>query len=200
MRNSCAIISAVIGALSPMSASAQAVDPAVPFTGAYAGVEAGLHEHHFYIERSDPATGRVQGRYYRSWDIGGGAFAGYDAAVAPRVRIGGEIGISVGGGTPVARFETGTYSQRPQWGYRVTAKAGYLIGDRTMAYGTFGYGGHRYRIDNRANVLDAHPWGSSFTIGAGIEHRLSDRAALRLDFRHLDNSMNHLLVGVPIRF
>lgn len=128
------------------------------------------------------------------------AFGGYDIPVSPRIRLGGEIGISIGGASPVARFDVGTYRQRPQWGYRATAKVGHLVGRRTLAYGTFGYGGHRYRIDNRAGVLDAHPWGSSFTVGAGVEHRLSDRASVRLDFRHLDNSMSHLLIGVPIRF
>jgi outer membrane immunogenic protein len=183
----------------PAMASAQSDDPVKAFAGGYAGVEVGLHEHHFFIEQTD-ATGRRQGRYYRSWDLGGGGFAGYDHAVAPRVRLGGEVGISLGGGNPVAQLPTGTYSQHPQWGYRATARVGYLLGSRTLAYGSFGYGGHRYRIDNHAGVLDAHSWGSSFTIGAGVEHRLSDRAALRLDFRHLDNSMSHLLIGVPIRF
>lgn len=199
-RSDAGIILALAAVALPTMASAQGDDPVTAFTGGYAGGEAGLHEHHFFIERTDAATGRAQGRYYRSWDVGGGVFAGYDHAVAPRVRLGGEVGISLGGGNPVAQLPTGTYSQHPQWGYRATAKAGYLLGDRTLAYGTFGYGGHRYRIDNRAGVLDAHPWSSSFTIGAGVEHRLSTRAALRLDFRHLDNSMSHLLIGVPIRF
>ncbi|VXC88652.1 outer membrane protein [Sphingomonas sp. AX6] len=191
---------ALVAVTLPAMASAQTDHSTTAFTGGYGGVEAGVHEHHFYIEQTDAATGRTQGRYYRSWGAGGGAFAGYDIAVAPRIRVGGEVGISLGGASPVARLPTGTYTQHPQWGYRATARAGYLIGDRTLAYGTLGYGGHRYRIDNRANVLGAHSWGSSFTIGAGVEHRLSDRAAIRLDFRHLDNSMNHLLIGVPIRF
>lgn len=194
------LVLALVAGTLPTMASAQTDDPVAAFTGGYGGVEAGVHEHHFYIERTDEATEQTQGRYYRSWGAGGGAFAGYDIAVAPRIRIGGEVGISLGGASPVAHLPAGTYTQHPQWGYRATTRVGILIGDRTLAYGTFGYGGHRYRIDNRANVLGAHPWSSSFTIGAGVEHRLSDRAAIRLDFRHLDNSMSHLLVGVPIRF
>lgn len=199
-RNGVALMMMMIGW--PMVADAQPAGQArnAAFTSGYAGAEIGAHEHHFFIEVSDPAGGPVEGRYYRAWGIGGGAFAGYDVAVAPRVRIGGEVGISLGGDNPVARFDAGTYSQHPQWGYRATAKIGYLIGKRTLAYGTFGYGGHRYRIDNDAGVLDAHEWGSSFTIGAGVEYRLSNRAGLRLDFRHLDNSMSHILIGVPVRF
>lgn len=200
MRTASGIMLAFVALTLPTTASAQTDDPVTAFTGGYGGVEAGLHEHHFYIEQTDAATGRTRGRYYRSWGAGGGAFAGYDIAVAPRVRIGGEVGISLGGASPVAHLPTGTYTQHPQWGCRATAKVGYVLGDRTLAYGTFGYGGHRYRIDNRADVSGAHPWSGSFTIGAAIEHRLSNRAAIRLDFRHLDNSMSHLLIGVPIRF
>lgn len=186
----------------PAAADAQPAGQAaeVAFTGPYAGAEIGAHEHHFYIKTSNRAGDLIDGRYYRAWGIGGGAFAGYDAAVAPRVRIGGEVGISLGGDNPVARLEAGTYSQHPRWGYRATAKIGYLIGERLLAYGTFGCGGHRYRIANAAGVLDAHEWGSSFTIGAGAEYRLSDGAGVRLDFRHLDNSMSHILIGVPVRF
>lgn len=200
MRTASGIMLAFVAVTLPGMASAQTDDPVTAFTGGYGGVEAGLHEHHFYIAQTDAATGRTRGRYYRSWGAGGGAFAGYDIAVAPRIRIGGEVGISLGGASPVAHLPTRTYTQHPQWGYRATAKVGYVLGDRTLAYGTFGYGGHRYRIDNRADVSGAHPWSASFTIGAGIEHRLSNRAAIRLDFRHLDNSMSHLLIGVPIRF
>jgi hypothetical protein len=43
-------------------------------------------------------------------------------------------------------------------------------------------------------------WGSSFVVGGGVEHRLSARAGVRLDFKHLDNQMSQLLLGVPFRF
>ena len=171
------------------------------FSGPYAGAEFGVHEHHFYIKQTNIVTGATQGRYYRAWGIGGGAFAGYDLPLSPRLRLGAEAGLSFGGKGPVAHFPDGTsYAQHPQWGLRGTARAGYLLTDNLLAYGTFGYGGHRYRIDNTAGVSDAHAWGSSFTIGAGLEYRLSPHAGIRLDFRHLDNSMSHILVGIPFRF
>jgi outer membrane immunogenic protein len=182
-------------------AAAWAQESPAPFTGAYAGPEIGAHEHHAYFEETQYPSGTTTGRYYRAWGLGGGAFAGYDLAVTPRVRLGAEVGLSVGGGSPSATFSDGTtFSIHPRWGYRVTGKAGYLLNDRLMTYGTFGYGGHHYRHEGTASVADYSDWGSSFTIGAGFQYRLSDHVDLRLDFRHLDNQMSHILVGVPIRF
>jgi outer membrane immunogenic protein len=187
----------------PATASAQtAAAPESPaFSGFYAGPEAGLHEHHFYLEESNPRTGTSEGRYYRGWGFGGGAFAGFDHAVSSRVRVGVEAGISVGGNSPEARFADGSfYVAKPRYGVRGTGKVGYLLSDRLMAYGTLGYGGHRYRVRTSGNIANAEEWGSSFTIGAGFEYQASDKIGVRLDFRHLDNQMSHLLVGIPIRF
>lgn len=200
MKQVSAFLAAVITCW-PVAAAAQSYHPVGMFTGAYAGPELGAHEHHFYINVTDLRTNQTEGRYYRAWGVGGGAFAGYDFAVAGRVRLGVEAGVSVGGNNPVARFPDGTtYTQHPRFGYRATAKAGYLLGDRLLTYGTFGYGGHRYRLGGTAEVADAHEWRSSFTIGAGFQYRVSRRVDLRLDFRHLDNSMSHILIGVPVRF
>lgn len=55
-----------------------------------------------------------------------------------------------------------------------------------------------HRLDNRAGVSDVHEWGRSTTIGGGVEYRMSRRIGLRPDFRHVDNQMSHLLIGVPI--
>jgi outer membrane immunogenic protein len=189
------------------SGAAAAGEPAAgsggraPFTGLYAGPEAGGHEHHFYLEVTDPGTGETRERYYRGWGLGGGAFIGRDFALSPRLRAGIEAGISLGGNNPVARFSDGTdYTQHPRYGLRITGKAGYLLSERLIAYGTLGYGGHRYRLAGSAIVGNAQEWGSSFTIGAGLEYRATDRVGIRLDFRHLDNQMSHLLVGLPVRF
>lgn len=200
MKQVLVFLAAVVGSW-PAAAAPQAERPVDPFTGTYAGPEFGAHEHHFYINETDLRTNQTEGRYYRAWGVGGGAFAGYDFAVADRVRLGVEAGVSVGGNNPVARFsDNTTYTQHPRFGYRATGKAGYLLSDRLLAYGTFGYGGHRYRLGGTAEVRDAQEWRSSFTIGAGLQYRVSRRMDLRLDFRHLDNSMSHILIGVPVRF
>lgn len=189
-------------ALSQVTSMTGEDTPRAAFSGAYAGPELGLHEHHFYVEETDRLSGKnISSRYYRGWGVGGGVFAGYDQAVGERIHLGVEANLSVGGNDPVARFSDGTtFRQDPQWGYRVTAKVGYRAHDRLLAYGTFGYGGHRYRLVGRSRVEDTREFQSSFTIGGGLQYRLNERTDVRLDFRHLDNSMSSLLVGLPVRF
>jgi outer membrane immunogenic protein len=196
------IAAGAIATVLPAAANAQSAEAPPPaFTGAYAGPEIGLHEHHFYLTETNPATQVTSGRYYRAWGFGGGAFLGFDHALTGRVRVGAEVSVSVGGNSPEAHFPDGSfYIAKPRYGFRGTGRLGYLLTDRLMAYGTFGYGGHRYRLRTSGNIAHANEWGSSFTIGAGFEYRVSDRMGVRLDFRHLDNQMSHLLVGIPIRF
>ncbi|QMW22107.1 outer membrane beta-barrel protein [Sandaracinobacteroides saxicola] len=183
-----------------MSHTAASADDGLGLTGFYAGPEIGLHEHHVYIAETDIPTGQTRGQYYRGWGVGGGAFIGYDFAVARRTRLGVEAGVSLGGEGPTARFADGAfYTSKPRWGYRLTGKAGYFVTTRLLAYATFGYGGHRYRVQS-LGIDDVKSSGSSFTVGGGLEYRISDAVGVRLDFRHLDNQMSHLLIGIPIRF
>jgi outer membrane immunogenic protein len=53
----------------------------------------------------------------------------------------------------------------------VTGKAGFLVTDWLLAYGTLGYGGHRYRAGGTAQVQGVDESQTSFTIGAGLEYR-----------------------------
>jgi outer membrane immunogenic protein len=171
------------------------------FTGAYAGAEAGLIDHHYWLSETTSNGETISDRYYRDKDFGGGVFAGYDIAVAPRIRVGGEVALTAAGGDPEAVFSDGsTHQQRPRYGYRLIARAGYIPIDGVLAYANGGYGGNRYRIGGTAAVADAHEWGSSFLVGVGIEARASKRIGLRFDFKHVDNQSNQWLLGVPIRF
>lgn len=128
---------AVIIAAFCVAAPAWTITAKPAFVGAYAGPEFGVHEHHFFLEERIPTTGASRGKYYRAWGIGGGAFADYEFAVSPRLRLGGEAGVSVGGNNPVARFANGSIcTQHPQYGYRVTARAGLILNPRLLAYGS----------------------------------------------------------------
>ncbi|MET3724519.1 outer membrane beta-barrel protein [Sphingomonas trueperi] len=171
-----------------------------PFSGTYAGVEAGVIEHHFYLDVT--VNDRpYSSRYYRDTGFGGGGFAGYDLAIAPRWRIGGEVEGTVGGGSPEAVIRDDyRYGQSPRVGYRVTGRLGFVATPRLLLYGKGGYGGNRYRLTGNAGVQDAHGWSSSFVVGAGAEWRVTDHAGLRLDYTHVDNSSHQLMLGVPIRF
>jgi outer membrane immunogenic protein len=167
------------------AAAAQPADPA--FTGTHAGGEAGVVEHHFFLGTLSGGT-TIDRRYHRSRGAGGGVFAGHDLAVSPRLRVG-------------AVFANGTsLALKPRYGYRLTLRGGAVVGSGLLVYATGGYGGNRYRIGDSAGVTDVHEWGSSFVVGAGAEYRLSRRAGLRLDYKHVDNQTHHFFVGVPVRF
>jgi len=172
-----------------------------PFTGAYAGAEAGVMDHHVWLTETGPGGAVLSDRYYRDKDLAGGVFAGYDMAVGRQFRIGGEMAITAGGGNPEARFRDGTnFQETPRYGYRLTVRAGFVPVRSVMVYASGGYGGNRYRLSGTANVADAHEWGSSFIVGGGAEFRASDRIGVRLDFKHVDNQSNQWMLGIPIRF
>src|SRR4051812_8596928 len=99
------IVFAALAAGGPARADAAA--SGAPFSGFHAGAEAGGIEHHFYLTASRNGQ-QLSSRYYRASGIGAGLFAGYDVAVAPRVRLGAEAEATFGGATPTATFPDGT--------------------------------------------------------------------------------------------
>lgn len=170
------------------------------FVGPVVGIEGGLVEHHFYLEKTDLGSGEATGRYYRSWGAGGGLFAGYDIAIGVRTTVGLEAAFSIGGATNQAQLAGGSfYRATPRHGYRLVGRLGRQLGERVLVYATVGYGGHRFRVTT-IGVSNAEPSGDSFVIGGGAEYRVSPRLAVRIDFKHLDNQANQLLVGLPVRF
>lgn len=189
---------AACAALASAPAAAAAVVDA-PFTGPYAGAEAGIIEHHFYLEASSGGTVVSKG-YHRSWGAGGGAFAGADLAVSRRLRLGVEAGATVGGATNRAAFPAGiSLALDPSHGYRLTARGGLVVGSDLLLYASGGYGGNSYRVSNSAGVTGVDKSGSSFIVGGGAEYRLSRRVGLRLDYKHVDNQTHQFFVGIPVR-
>lgn len=174
-----------------------------PFAGPYAGIEAGAVDHHFVVELSAPNQ-PDQSFNVTQWGAGGGAFAGYDIAVAPRLRLGVEGVYNFGGRT--ARH-SGTYAGQPytigldpRWGYSVSGRIGYVAGKRVLLTAEAGYGEHRYRPIASANVGPVDSVTASFVLGGGIEYAASQRLSVRARFQHLDGSRNQFMLGVPIRF
>ncbi|WP_230772787.1 outer membrane protein [Sphingomonas sp. Leaf4] len=170
------------------------------FTGGYAGAEIGVQEHHFDLEITVPLFNVTETNTYRSRGVAGGAFAGFDLAVAPRVRLGAEAAIGTGGTQATARLPGGVYAEDPQWNYRVGGRAGYVIGDHALVYATLGYGAHRVRVTDDFAVEGASDWSHSVTYGGGIEVRASRRIGVRLDYRELAGVNRTLMLGVPVRF
>lgn len=176
--------------------------PRAPFTGPYAGLSAGVHEHRFRLEFGDAEIGRTATRTYRDTGIAGGAFAGVDLAVSRRLRVGAEVSGHLGGGDGGrADFGGGrTFELRPRWGLTAVGRAGIVLGDRALVYATLGYGGYRYRLRTAVFVENASDWRDSVAFGGGVEYRLGDRIGMRADVRNLGGQATQFLLGVPIRF
>jgi outer membrane immunogenic protein len=195
-------ISSVTAVIACGSAAAPACAQEAAFTGAHAGLEAGVLEHHYGIIVEEDGI-VVRDEYQRSWGVGGGIFAGYDMEVSPRIRVGTEASLVAGGETNTARIvQNGTeLSLSPRWGYRLTGRAGLLVQSNLLVYALGGFGGHRYELrSNSAGVENPPVDGDSFIIGGGIEYRASRRMSLRFDFKHLDNQTNQFFIGIPVRF
>lgn len=178
--------------------SAPAVE--VAFTGVYAGLEAGVRQHRFELELTEPRFGTTETRRYDATGFGGGAFAGYDLALAPRIRLGVEAALVAGGGSPVARVNGRSYREEPQWGYRVSGRAGYVVGDRVLVYAAAGYGAERHDFRDGLGISGADHWSNGVSYGGGVEYQVSRRVGVRLDYRELGGVSRALTLGVPVRF
>lgn len=170
------------------------------FTGGYAGVEAGVQEHHFKLEITVPMFDVTETNTYRSRGVTGGGFAGFDLAVAPRVRVGAEAAVTTGGTEAVARLGNGVYAEDPQWGYRIAARVGYVVADRALVYASVGYGAQRSRLTDDFGIENTANWRHSVTFGGGVEGRLSRNVGVRLEYRQLATVNRTLMLGLPIRF
>lgn len=178
--------------------SAPADPPA--FTGAYAGVEAGLRQHRFDLELTEPRFGTTERRTYHATGFGGGAFAGYDLAATARLRLGVEAAVVAGGGSPVASINGRSYRKDPRWGYRFGGRVGYVVGDRALVYAAAGYGAQRQDFRDGLGVDGADRWSNGVSYGGGVEYRVSRRVGVRLDYRELGGVSRALTLGVPVRF
>jgi outer membrane immunogenic protein len=162
---------------------------------------AGISQTYFVAETVVGGT-PVDARGVKAWGGALSGFLGYDIAVSPAIVLG--VGAELNDGGATARFESGAdfASITPQWGYTLTARAGYAVSDALMLYGRGGYIAHRYsRATTIPAFFDDFPtWNRSFGLAVGVEGRLMDRVGIRFEAMHLDGTRNQFMLGVPIRF
>lgn len=194
----------VLIGLPALCASSSAVAQEEPFTGPYVGAGVGAANHYLAFLVSSP--GMPDSRLdIKRWGLAGEAFAGFDLAIAPRIRIGVEGQFEFGGRSAVAQTQDFTIGRKPRYGFSASIRAGYVMTPKFLIYAGAGYGEHRYRpiaggpaVEPEALVgLDRN---ASFVLRGGGEFRLSRSAGLRLEFEHLDGGRNQFMLGVPIRF
>lgn len=163
------------------------------FSGVYAGPEAGVLIHGFRLGDENSS------RKYVGAGVAGGGFAGVMLPATERLRLGGEVAVQAGGGTVRSQELFAFYEQKARWGYSVTARAGYVLGDRTMVFAEAGYGGYRYDV-RLANVIDDDGDGPDGLVGGiGIERQIGRNVGVRLRAQ-AGREHGRILLGLPIRF
>ncbi|MCF3639358.1 porin family protein [Rhizobium sp. TRM95111] len=77
------------------------------------------------------------------------------------------------------------YEAQTEWGGSVRARAGYAF-DRTLLYATGGWAFTNAEVTNRTTGDDDSKTLHGWTIGAGVEHAITDNMTGRLEYRYTD--------------
>lgn len=196
-----AVAYSALGMLTP--ASAQALEKENEFSGSYAGIAAGIVDHHF-VAVEESAAGRERRFNVTRWGEGGEIFAGYNFAISRRVLVGGEAQFEFGGRSATVVTGDYVYGFKPRYGYSLSGRVGYSPVPALLTYAGVGFGEHRYRTIAEGNVsqdaVNDLNKARSVVLRAGAEWQVSRRANVRLEFEHLDGSRNQFMLGLPIRF
>lgn len=176
---------------------------AEPFQGPYVGVEAGLNH---------DSIGRANGVAvdHGKSAFAGGAIAGYDYKLTPRVVVGAEAGIDAGIHDAARGDVDGTpASIDPQRQINVTARAGYLVNPKTLVYARGGYTNVRVQttIGQQAEAISRSSDLNGWTLGGGTERALTSNVSARVEYRYTELGQAHgrfdrhqVLVGVAYHF
>lgn len=177
------------------------------FDGTYVGVQGGWEQTDLRNPETDLGMLTLD-RERQSFT--GGIFAGYDRQVGPRIVLGAEAGVDVSADDEVrSTTGTGLISVDPQWSVDLTARAGYLLDGRTLAYLRGGYTNARVEtnLGTGAAELSETEQRNGWLVGAGIERRILQNISGRLEYRYSDLSegdgtfdRHRLLAGIAYRF
>lgn len=177
------------------------------FNGPFVGAQAGWNEDR--LSRTQTSLGRVVGSGDHS-SIAIGGFAGYDYKLTSRIVVGVEAGFSVGTDDALTGGDAGSrFMIDPKRSIDLSARAGYLIDDKTLIYGRAGYS----NVRQRTRLLSAteSPTGSetrdAWLVGAGVEREVLSKVTTRLEYRYTDLSdgpgkwdRHQVLLGVAYHF
>ncbi|WP_155134083.1 outer membrane protein [Pseudovibrio flavus] len=108
-----------------------------------------------------------------------GVFGGYNFMVTPNVVLGAEADISYNDFTN----KQGTTKLESDWNGTLRARAGYAM-DRTMVYGTGGVAFANFKAHDNGFKDSTTAFG--YTLGAGLEHAVTDRVLARVEYNYQD--------------
>jgi len=172
-------------------ANAEAYAPAARWSGFYLGGSAGWG---FGESRQELDRGNNHGYDTVSPDgFAGSLTAGYNFLLTPTMLLGAEADLGVmnvtGDDKPVYDGHSWKPQFGPLWG-TMRARAGYLLGDSFLLYGTAGLA-----IMQTDNWTVGNNWNESswdgkmrtgWTIGAGLEYALTDRWSAKAEYLYMD--------------
>ena len=161
--------------------AALSVAPAqAQFAGAYAGAGVTMDNVHL--------TGDFEG--FGATGIGGTAFAGYD------INMGGTFA-GVEGNIDLNTADVEDVVEA-KWGWGVSGRFGFTVNKSTGVYGRVGY--QRNKVSDGVDSA----WGDGVRFGGGVETAVATKAALRLEFSHVDYEQdvanNQVVAGLLMRF
>ena len=121
-------------------------------------------------------------------------FAGYDYAVAPKVRIGAETAIGIGADDSLRISDTaGSVELNPEYSFEFTGRAGYLVTDNALIYARGGYQNSRVEATltetgqptfrDKDNV-------DGWLVGGGLEYAFGNKLRSRVEYRYADLGNN----------
>ncbi|WOF44959.1 porin family protein [Sphingopyxis indica] len=197
MRKLSAAVAVLAFATSALPASAQV------FQGPYVGGQVGWN--HDKVGRADTDVGPIEIRNSRD-SFTGGAFVGYNQTVAPHVVLGLEGGFEIGANDAVRR---GGAVIDPDYTFDVSARAGYLMDERSLIYIRGGYENSRASVRTIGvnGPIRDHDNFDGWSVGGGVERALTDRLSARIEYRYSDLGSSgetfdrhKALVGVAYHF
>jgi len=194
----------LVAAFALASASFVAVPAfAAPFQGPYVGIEAGVdHDHAGRTRGIDAHRGQTA--------FSGGAIAGYDYKLTPRVVVGAEASADFGVHDAIAGTSAGDpASIDPQRQINVTARAGYLVTPKTLVYARAGVSDVRVHntIGQQAEAISRTNDLIGWTVGGGGERALTSNVSARIEYRYTELGQSHgrfdrqqVLLGLAYHF
>lgn len=194
---------AIVAALGAATAPAHAET----YNGPYVGVTAGW-ERSEIADRIEarPVTGEVS----RDALVLGG-YAGYNYKATDRIVIGAEAGFSASVDDQARATSAGrALTIDPRYSFDLSARAGYLVTQKTLVYVRGGYTNNRVRTTFAAATggpLTTSDNLDGWQVGGGLEYGISDRISARAEYRYSDLGSNggqydrhQTLVGVSYNF
>lgn len=177
------------------------------FDGPYVGVQAGWNRAEVADRTIDAQP--IDAEVSRDALVLGG-YAGYNYRINDRFVIGAEAGFSGAFDDDVrAQSAGGSVTIDPRYSFDLTARAGYLVNDKTLAYVRGGYANARVRTtlvsdDSTTRASDNL---DGWLVGGGVERSLTDKISARLEYRYTDFGNNggqydqhQALVGISYNF